>query len=347
MGKIADALAQASDGQTPLADKAYASCARYSPGSCSAYASSYSPCSFCAPADSSFEVVLDSFMIAVSLAVAAIPEGLAAVVTVVLSIGVTNMSKRNAIIRRLTAVETLGCAQVICSDKTGTLTQNKMTVVDSLRRRRARSLPTAMALCSRRARWTMTADSHRRADGGRAGRTGQTRSDLIRQRLSSSSRRCGEAPFDSGRKMMSTVHLAPSTAVVQYTKGAPDVVVGTMHALSQKRRSRSHDRRTTAVQILPITIRQWPTRLCAFCACALSIMGRSSPTTASPETLEQQLCFVGLTGMIDPVRPEVKAAIDECRGAGIRAHYDNRRPHRHRRSHSPGARHTAPRAPAP
>ena len=129
MGKIAGALAQAEDGQTPLQIKL----------SQLSKVLTWLVLGICAVVFAvqllragglNFELVLDSFMVAVSLAVAAIPEGLAAVVTVVLSIGVTNMSKRNAIIRRLTAVETLGCAQIICSDKTGTLTQNKMTVVD-------------------------------------------------------------------------------------------------------------------------------------------------------------------------------------------------------------------------
>ena len=146
MGKIADALSRAEQGQTPLQIKL----SQLSKiltwlvlGICVvifgvqiAYAGGITG-----------EVILDSFMVAVSLAVAAIPEGLAAVVTVVLSIGVTNMSKRNAIIRRLTAVETLGCAQIICSDKTGTLTQNKMTVVDHFGEDE-KLLAKAMSLCS-------------------------------------------------------------------------------------------------------------------------------------------------------------------------------------------------------
>ena len=164
--------------------------------------------------------MLDTFLIAVSLAVAAIPEGLATVVTIVLSIGVTNMSRRNAVIRRLTAVETLGSTQVICSDKTGTLTQNKMTVV-----RRSTTdqtlLSMGMALCSD-SEWV---------DGQAVGEP--TENALVsdaaamgmpKDILKSKYRRVGEAPFDSMRKMMSVI-VKDQERFVQYTKGAPDVVL--------------------------------------------------------------------------------------------------------------------------
>ena len=310
MGKIADALANASDGQTPLQLKltqlskiltwmVLGICAvifavqllRYGRG---------------------FDTVMHAFMVAVSLAVAAIPEGLAAVVTVVLSIGVTNMSKRNAIIRRLTAVETLGCAQIICSDKTGTLTQNKMTVVDHFGENE-NLLASAMALCS---------DAELNADGSVTGEPTEAalvayaaKLGLKKTALKTEFPRIGEAPFDSMRKMMSTLHKAGGR-VVQYTKGAPDEVLRRCtryikdgHELPMTENVRA--------EILAAN-KAMADRALRVLAAALRTYDRM-PASTEPETLENELCFVGLVGMIDPVRPEVGAAIEECHRAGIRA----------------------------
>ena len=262
-------------------------------------------------AGQTLKVVLDTFMVAVSLAVAAIPEGLATVVTVVLSIGVTKMSQRNAVIRKLTAVETLGCTQIICSDKTGTLTQNKMTVVDHLGE--AEAVATAMALCS-----DATLNDENQAEGE------PTECALVnfacslglkKQDLEAKLPRVDEAPFDSGRKMMSTVHKA-ATGYVQYTKGGPDVVLakcthylenGEILPMSQEKRAEimavNKAMADKALRVLAAAMRNWSEK----------------PAENTPEYLEQQLVFLGLTGMIDPVRPEVLAAIQECRSAGIRA----------------------------
>ena len=255
-------------------------------------------------------VILETFMVAVSLAVAAIPEGLATVVTVVLSIGVTNMSKRNAVIRRLTAVETLGCTQVICSDKTGTLTQNKMTVVEHLGD--AELVATAMALCS---------DANLNENDQAEGEPTECalvnfacKLGLKKQDLEAKTPRVDEAPFDSGRKMMSTVH-AVNGNFVQYTKGGPDVILsrcthywqnGKTEPMTDAKREEimaaNKAMADKALRVLAAAMRLWDDK----------------PADNTPEFLEQELIFVGLTGMIDPVRPEVKAAIEECRAAGIR-----------------------------
>ena len=310
MGKIADALTKAEEGRTPLQqklDQLSKTLTKLVIGICILVFG----VQLIRAGNMDFEFIIDSFMVAVSLAVAAIPEGLATVVTVVLSMGVTNMSKRNAIIRKLTAVETLGCAQVICSDKTGTLTQNKMTVVDFFSEEEG-AIASAMALCC-----DAEIDADKNVTGEPTEAALVTWADKLsfnKNELKETHPRLGEAPFDSGRKMMTTVHKNAGS-IVQYTKGAPDVIINkcTHYLLDGKAVPMTEDYKQ---QILTAN-KSMADRALRVLACAQRIW-TEEPSEYSPEYLEQNLCFMGLCGMIDPVRPEVKDAIVKCKEAGIR-----------------------------
>ena len=316
MGKIADAISQAEEGQTPLQialDKlSHTLTILVVVISLLVFATGF--IKHGAEMLGNFDLILSTFMVAVSLAVAAIPEGLVAVVTIVLSMGVTRMSERHAIVRRLTAVETLGCTQVICSDKTGTLTQNKMTVV----RHETENLDAhvrTMALCCD-ATWD---DAEQVAKGepteaalvADAAKLGYTTSDLA-----SSRPRIGEAPFDSSRKMMSVVVRTRSGKVVQHTKGAPDEVLARCNKimtsdgiidLTDEARSeilaQNKSMADQALRVMASARRDW---------------GTEAPQSYDPANLEHDMVFVGLSGMIDPVRPEVKGAVAEAHEAGMR-----------------------------
>ena len=312
MGKIADALAQAKEGKTPLQIK-LAQLSKILTVLVLVICAVIFAVSLLRAGDISGAVLLDMFMVAVSLAVAAIPEGLAAVVTVVLSIGVTNMSKRNAIIRKLTAVETLGCAQIICSDKTGTLTQNKMTVVDYYGDNQ-NLLAKAMALCCdaviEPGDDTATGEPTECALVNYAAKLG-----IDKKAAEAETPRTEEVPFDSGRKMMSTLHTDEKAGrVIQYTKGAPDEVLKKCTSIldkDQKRPITDEDRK----HILEANKAMADKALRVLMASYTEY--EKMPEKVSAETVEKDLCFVGLVGMIDPVRPEVKDAIVECNSAGI------------------------------
>ena len=316
MGKIADALANAKDEETPLQLKLNQLSKILTVlvvGICIVIFAVGLIRAAISPEGITGDTFLDSFMIAVSLAVAAIPEGLAAVVTIVLSIGVTNMSKRNAIIRKLTAVETLGCTQIICSDKTGTLTQNKMTVVEHAGDDE-KELEIAMALCSDAELDPDTNDAVGEptecALVNDANKNGLPKTTLKEEYV-----RVGEAPFDSMRKMMSTVHETKDHRFIQFTKGAPDEVLkrctkaligGKVVPMTEEIRNSvlksNKEMADKALRVLCGAKREW----------------EAMPSSTEPEFLEADLTYLGLSGMIDPVRPEVKAAIVECREAGIR-----------------------------
>ena len=252
--------------------------------------------------------LLDMFLTAVSLAVAAIPEGLPAIVTIVLALGVGRMAKRRAIVKKLPAVETLGCAGVICSDKTGTLTQNKMTVVEVWTPRPSgrETALTIAALCSDAALIWKGREPVSTGDPTEAALvTAAAKEGLDKNELEGAWPRRGELPFDSERKLMTTVHAKPGGGYRVCVKGAPDVLSRRCRLDSAAARgleARNEAMASRALRVLGVAYKD------------LALL----PAQLSSAVLEQGLTFAGLIGMIDPPRRSVKAAVERCFAAGIR-----------------------------
>ncbi len=258
--------------------------------------------------------LLDMFLIAVSLAVAAIPEGLPAIVTIVLALGVGRMADRGAIVKKLPAVETLGCASVICSDKTGTLTQNKMAVQELFLLYPADRLQalTAATLCS---------DATLQWDSDTPSATGDptegalvvyaARGGIFQEQALELTPRIGEIPFDSTRKRMSTLHRRPEGGAEVYVKGAPDLLLDRCTATltgeftaAQRQRiiSTNGDMASRGLRVIAVAKR------------TLNLL----PRTIDSQMVEEQLTFLGLFGLSDPPRLEVAEAVMDCHCAGIR-----------------------------
>ena len=259
---------------------------------------------------------LEIFMTAVSLAVSAIPEGLPAIVTVVLSIGVQRMVQKNALIRRLPAVETLGSASVICSDKTGTLTQNRMTLVkvyvdgqsspEAISAQNSDSVRTLLRYASLCCDGTVTFHDGQEQHIGDPTETAIVlaahKNGMPKDVLEKQYPRLAELPFDSDRKLMTTVHRIDGKCIV-IVKGAFDMMVsrcvaGDLEAARRQVEQMSSD----ALRVLAIAYKEID----------------APPHYPTSENLECGLTLMGLVGMIDPPRPEVKAAVDVCRRAGIK-----------------------------
>lgn len=311
MGKIADALQDAEEGQTPLQRK-MSELSKTLTKLVIGISIFVFLFGIIKAGDFSGKHILDTFLVAVALSVAAIPEGLPAIVTIVLSIGVTSMAKRKALIRKLSAVETLGCTQIICTDKTGTLTQNKMTVVDKVTYDE-KLLARAMALCSdaeiKPGDTESMGEPTEAALVNYANKLGLPKYELVKE-----APRVGEAPFDSNRKMMSTVHQE-NGQFIQYTKGACEIlldrcsgylsengVIPMTDEIKKDIKNKNKEFADKALRVLGAAYREY----------------KIKPNSFEAEDLEKDLVFIGFTGMIDPCRPEVYDAIEECRKAGIR-----------------------------
>ncbi len=310
MGKIANLLEGESDGQTPL-QKKLADLGKY------LGIVAIAACAIIFVVGLLNDIPpLEIFMTAVSLAVSAIPEGLPAIVTIVLSIGVQRMVKRGALIRRLPAVETLGGASVICSDKTGTLTQNRMTLtkayVDGMSDTEGISADNSEAIKDLLTYGTLCCDGSVIFNGDEEQHIGDPtetaivlaahKNGLHKDTLNQKYPRLAEIPFDSDRKLMTTVNRIDGKNIV-IVKGAFDMmagrcIAGDVEAARKMTEKMSED----ALRVLAIGYKEIDT----------------VPNVPTSEELENGLIFMGLVGMIDPPRPEAKEAVAVCRRAGIK-----------------------------